>query len=112
MTARAAGQCLNFCCMFVLLPMLRLSVTKLRQKGLNYLLPLDKHVSFHRLTGQLITVYSVVHTAAHLSNLFSNILIDSTAFLSLNGASPPPSWPANIRYLSVNWERNLRKVSL
>ena len=49
--------------------MLRLSVTKLREKGLNYLLPLDKHVSFHALTGKLIGVYSLIHTVAHLVNL-------------------------------------------
>ena len=69
MLARGAGQCLNFTCMFVLLPMLRLSMTKLRQKGFNYLLPLDKHTSFHRMTGQLIVVYSLLHTFAHVSNL-------------------------------------------
>ena len=55
--------------MFVLLPMLRLSVTKMREKGLNYLLPLDKHVSFHALTGKLIAAYSLVHTVCHLVNL-------------------------------------------
>ena len=55
--------------MFVLLPMLRLSMTKLRQKGFNYLLPLDKHTSFHRMTGQLIVIYSLLHTLAHVSNL-------------------------------------------
>ena len=49
--------------------MLRLSVTKLREKGFNYLLPLDKHVSFHALTGKLIGIYSLIHTAAHLVNL-------------------------------------------
>ena len=64
-----SGQCLNFSCMFVLLPMLRLSVTKLRQKGFNYLLPLDKHVSFHRITGHLIAIYSIIHTIAHVMNL-------------------------------------------
>ena len=69
MLARGAGQCLNFTCMFVLLPMLRLSMTKLRQKGFNYLLPLDKHTSFHRMTGRLIVVYSLLHTFAHVSNL-------------------------------------------
>jgi hypothetical protein len=55
--------------MFILLPMLRLSVTKLRQKGFNFLLPLDKHVSFHALTGKLIGIYSIIHTVAHLVNL-------------------------------------------
>ena len=73
------GQCLNFTCMFVLLPMLRLSVTKLREKGFNYLLPLDKHVSFHRSTGHLIAVYSLVHTMAHINNLGEDILKPRTS---------------------------------
>ena len=63
------GQCLNFCCTFVLLPMLRLSVTKLREKGFNYLLPLDKHVSFHAMTGKLIGLYSLIHAIAHFVNI-------------------------------------------
>jgi len=95
MIARASGQCLNFSCMFVLLPMLRLSVTKLRQKGFNYLLPLDKHVSFHRLTGHLIAIYSIIHAIAHVMNLVINVLVDPVAFLVLNGISPPPHWGVN-----------------
>ena len=92
--------------------MLRLSVTKLRQKGFNYLLPLDKHVSFHRLTGHLIAIYSIVHTLAHVMNLGAcillflspsfdhhvsviNVLVDPVAFLVLNGISPPPHWDVN-----------------
>lgn len=92
MLARAGGQALNFTAMFVLLPMLRLSITKLRQKGFNYLLPLDKHVSVHRLTGYLIVFYSLIHTGAHLANLVMNVLVDPLAFLLLNGAHPPPHW--------------------
>ena len=112
MIARAGGQCLNFTCMFVLLPMLRLSVTKLRQKGFNYLLPLDKHTSFHRMTGHLIVVYSLLHALAHIVNLGQltdtrqmfqsnwpisilvvNLLVDPLLFLQLNNIPPPPHWP-------------------
>ncbi|XP_023338172.1 NADPH oxidase 5 [Eurytemora carolleeae] len=96
MVARAAGQCLNFCCTFVLVPMLRLSVTKLREKGLNYLLPLDKHVSFHALTGKLIGVYSLIHTVAHLVNLGMNILVDPVGFLLINRVPIPEHWSSNI----------------
>ena len=112
MIARAGGQCLNFTCMFVLLPMLRLSVTKLRQKGFNYLLPLDKHTSFHRMTGQLIVVYSLVHALAHIVNLGEtpeeniyifidiyiaviNLLVDPVSFLVLNNIPPPQHWALN-----------------
>ena len=69
MIARAAGQCLNFTCVFVLLPMLRLSITKLRQRGVNLLLPLDKHTTFHVMTAKFIIFYSLLHTLGHSVNL-------------------------------------------
>ena len=94
--ARACGQCLNFTCMFIILPMLRLSMTKLRQKGFNYLLPLDKHTSFHRMTGHVIVVYSIIHTLSHLVNLVTNLLVDPVAFLLLNNIQPPDQWNVNI----------------
>jgi hypothetical protein len=72
--------------MFILLPMLRLSVTKLRQKGFNFLLPLDKHVSFHALTGKLIGVYSIIHTVAHLVNLGRPVTLEPVRVAVLVGA--------------------------
>ena len=67
--ARAAGQCLNFTSMFILVVMLRHSITKLREMGLAVILPLDRHIYFHKVTGRLIVVYSLIHTGAHMGNL-------------------------------------------
>ena len=67
--ARACGQCLNFTSMFILVLMLRHCITKLRELGLAVLLPLDRHIYFHKVTGRLIVIYSIVHTGAHLGNL-------------------------------------------
>jgi len=67
--ARACGQCLNFTSMFLLVLMLRHSITKLREFGLNILLPLDRHIYFHKVTGRLVLVYGVLHTLAHLGNI-------------------------------------------
>ncbi len=67
--ARACGQCLNFTSMFILVLMLRHCITKLRELGLAVLLPLDRHIYFHKVTGRLIVIYSLVHTGAHLGNL-------------------------------------------
>jgi hypothetical protein len=64
-----SGQCLNFTSMFILVVMLRHSITKLREMGLAVLLPLDKHIYFHKITGRLIVIYSLLHTAMHLGNL-------------------------------------------
>lgn len=67
--ARACGQGLNFTSMFILVLMLRHSITKLREMGLAVILPLDRHIYFHKVTGRLIVVYSLIHTVAHLGNL-------------------------------------------
>ena len=67
--ARASGQCLNFTSMFILIVMLRHSITKLREMGLAVILPLDRHIYFHKITGRLIVVYALIHTVSHLGNL-------------------------------------------
>lgn len=67
--ARACGQGLNFTSMFILIVMLRHSITKLREMGISVILPLDRHIYFHKVTGRLIVIYSLVHTAAHMGNL-------------------------------------------
>ncbi|XP_065338491.1 NADPH oxidase 5 isoform X1 [Cloeon dipterum] len=72
--ARACGQCLNFNCMFVLVLMLRQCITFLRTRGWGVILPLDQHIYFHKLTGVLIFVYSVVHTIMHLIN-FTTVVV-------------------------------------
>ncbi|KAH8233464.1 hypothetical protein KR026_008462 [Drosophila bipectinata] len=73
--ARACGQCLNFNCAWVLVLMLRHTLTYLRGRGLSTYLPLDHHVYLHKLTGITISVLSLVHTVMHLFN-FSIIVIN------------------------------------
>ncbi|BFG05696.1 NADPH oxidase 5 [Drosophila madeirensis] len=73
--ARACGQCLNFNCAWVLVLMLRHSLTYLRGRGLSSYLPLDHHVYLHKLTGITISVLSLIHTIMHLFN-FSIIVIN------------------------------------
>ena len=67
--ARAGGQALNFTSMFILVLMLRHSITRMREMGLAVILPLDRHIYFHKVTGRLIVLYSLIHTGAHLGNL-------------------------------------------
>lgn len=62
------GQCLNFTCMFVLVLMLRQSITFLRTRGFSAFLPLDQHIYFHKLTGWFIFGYSFLHAIMHLLN--------------------------------------------
>lgn len=66
--ARACGQCLNFNCAWVLVLMLRQTLTFLRTRGCTAILPIDHHIYLHKLTGVLIAVFSLVHTIMHLVN--------------------------------------------
>lgn len=66
--ARACGQCLNFNCAFVLVLMLRQTLTFLRTRGLGVVLPLDNHIYLHKLTGCYIAGFSLFHTIMHLFN--------------------------------------------
>ncbi|BES91416.1 NADHypothetical protein oxidase [Nesidiocoris tenuis] len=74
--ARACGQCLNFNCMFVLVLMLRHSITFLRTRGFSNFLPLDQHIYFHKLTGVCIFIFSVIHTIMHLLNFSIQVVND------------------------------------
>ncbi|XP_052743214.1 NADPH oxidase 5 [Bicyclus anynana] len=76
--ARACGQCLNFNCTWVLILMLRRCITFLRERGFASVLPLDYHIYLHKLTGVLIVVFGVWHTAMHLCNFSLIVVNDST----------------------------------
>lgn len=62
------GQCLNFNCAWVLVLMLRKTLTYLRTRGLGSYLPLDQHIYLHKLSGWLIVFYAVWHTFMHIIN--------------------------------------------
>nr|XP_022909698.1 NADPH oxidase 5 isoform X2 [Onthophagus taurus] len=82
--ARACGQCLNFNCMFVLVLMLRHCITFLRTRGFGEILPLDNHIYFHKLTGTLIFVYSVIHTVMHFWFLPTGVEITNELLIKSN----------------------------
>ena len=71
--------------MFILVLMLRHSITKLRQLGLAGNLVLDRHIYFHKVTGRLIVVYSVLHTLCHFGNVFHNLVWHPDEFVAANG---------------------------
>jgi hypothetical protein len=66
--ARACGQCLNFNCAWVVVLMLRQSLTYLRTRGVGSFLPLDQHIYLHKITGWLIVFYGIWHTFMHIIN--------------------------------------------
>lgn len=55
--------------------MLRHSLTYLRSRGLSTFVPLDNHIYLHKLTGIVISVFSLIHTIMHLCN-FSTVVVN------------------------------------
>lgn len=70
------GQCLNFNCAFILVLMLRQTLTFLRSRGLSSVLPLDQHIYLHKLTGWLIVFFGCLHTVMHLINFSFFVVYD------------------------------------
>ena len=68
--ARMCGNSLNFNCALVLGLVLRKHFTWLRTKGAGSFLPLDDYIELHKAVGIVILVETIVHTIAHLINLY------------------------------------------
>ncbi|XP_071825640.1 NADPH oxidase 5-like isoform X3 [Apostichopus japonicus] len=66
--ARGCGQCLNFNSSFILVLMLRKTLTYIRATKLAEYLPVDQNISFHKLVGYFLAAFSFIHTAAHIGN--------------------------------------------
>ncbi|KAG5675924.1 hypothetical protein PVAND_005781 [Polypedilum vanderplanki] len=77
--ARACGQCLNFNCAWVLVLMLRQTLTYLRTRGWGSFLPLDQHIYLHKLTGWLIVSFGLWHTIMHVINFCFLVVNDPVA---------------------------------
>nr|XP_054749918.1 NADPH oxidase 5-like [Lytechinus pictus] len=67
-TARGCGQCLNFNSAFVLVLMLRKTITTLRTTKAAEILPTDQNIIFHKMVGIFIALLSGIHTLGHIGN--------------------------------------------
>ncbi|MDY6803201.1 MAG: ferric reductase-like transmembrane domain-containing protein [Cyanobacteriota bacterium] len=66
--ARGCGAALNFNGALILIPMLRHFLTWLRKTKLSNYLPLDESIEFHKLVGQFMFAFAILHTIAHFLN--------------------------------------------
>jgi ferredoxin-NADP reductase/Ca2+-binding EF-hand superfamily protein len=66
--ARGAGACLNFDCAFLVVPMLRHTLTWVRRAPLGRIAPVDDAVALHRLVGESVLALALVHAGAHALN--------------------------------------------
>ncbi|KAF7329732.1 FAD-binding FR-type domain-containing protein [Mycena kentingensis (nom. inval.)] len=77
--ARSAALVLHLDVIFILLPICRNFVTILRRSPLGDVIPFEKNVTFHKATGWAIVVGSLVHTLAHVVNLYRLTMTDTSA---------------------------------
>ncbi|KAJ6551760.1 NADPH oxidase isoform 2 [Mycena capillaripes] len=77
--ARAAALVLHVDVIFILLPVCRNFISIVRRSPLGAVIPFDKNITFHKATGWSIVIGSVVHTLAHIVNLYHLTMADTSA---------------------------------
>ena len=64
--ARTQGMCLNFNSVFILVLMMKGSLTWLRSTKLGRYFPIDNHIEFHKAVAIVIIIQAVFHFIGHL----------------------------------------------
>ncbi|KAJ7080583.1 NADPH oxidase [Mycena belliarum] len=77
--ARATALVLHVDVVFILLPVCRNFISILRRTPLGDVVPFDKNIELHKATGWSIVVGSLVHTLAHIVNLYRLTMADTSA---------------------------------
>ncbi|KAJ6555076.1 NADPH oxidase [Mycena vulgaris] len=77
--ARAAALVLHIDVIFILLPVCRNLISILRRTPLGDVIPFDKNITLHMATGWSIVVGSVIHTLAHIVNLYHLTMANTSA---------------------------------
>ncbi|KAJ7171086.1 NADPH oxidase B [Mycena filopes] len=77
--ARAAALVLHVDVVFILLPVCRNFISIARRTPLGDVIPFDKNITLHKATGWSIVVGSVVHTLAHIVNLYRLTIANTSA---------------------------------
>jgi predicted ferric reductase/Ca2+-binding EF-hand superfamily protein len=86
--ARGGGACLNYNGALILIPMMRNLITWFRKTFLGRILPVDENIEIHKLVGNVMFVFALVHTFAHIMNyltlegLFTDYLFGTWAGLT------------------------------
>ncbi|KAJ7694856.1 ferric reductase NAD binding domain-containing protein [Mycena rosella] len=77
--ARAAALVLHVDVVFILLPVCRNLITILRRTPLGDVIPFDKNITLHKATAWSIVGGSVIHTLAHIVNLYRLTMANTSA---------------------------------
>ncbi|XP_063268433.1 dual oxidase 2 [Prinia subflava] len=68
--SRGAAASISFMYSYILLTMCRNLITVLRETFLNHYIPFDAAVDFHRWIAMAALIFSVLHTAGHVVNIY------------------------------------------
>ncbi|NWT05500.1 DUOX2 oxidase, partial [Mionectes macconnelli] len=68
--SRGAAASISFLYSYILLTMCRNLITILRETFLNHYIPFDAAVDFHRWIAMAALIFSVLHTAGHIVNVY------------------------------------------
>ncbi|NXW90244.1 DUOX2 oxidase, partial [Alopecoenas beccarii] len=68
--SRGSAACISFMYSYILLTMCRNLITILRETFLNHYIPFDAAVDFHRWIAMAALIFSVLHTAGHVVNVY------------------------------------------
>jgi NADPH oxidase len=77
--ARAAALVLHVDVIFILLPVCRNFVSVMRRTPLGTVIPFDKNITLHKATAWAIFTGSLIHTLAHIVNLYRLTMADTSA---------------------------------
>ncbi|NXJ82003.1 DUOX2 oxidase, partial [Trogon melanurus] len=68
--SRGSAACISFMYSYILLTMCRNLITVLRETFLNHYIPFDAALDFHRWVAMAALIFSVLHTAGHVVNVY------------------------------------------
>ncbi|KAK2753830.1 hypothetical protein FQN55_000194 [Onygenales sp. PD_40] len=101
--ARAAALVLHFDIALILFPVCRTLISLARQTPLNGIVQFDKNITFHKLVGWSIFLFSWLHTIAHWNNfaqLAAKQNLGFKGFILANFASGP-GWSGYIMLIAL-----------
>ncbi|KAJ7087662.1 ferric reductase NAD binding domain-containing protein [Mycena belliarum] len=77
--ARSAAVVLHIDVIFILLPVCRNFVSIMRRTPIGTVIPFDENITLHKATAWSIVIGSLVHTLAHVVNLYRLTMADNSA---------------------------------
>ncbi|KAJ7138147.1 NADPH oxidase [Mycena epipterygia] len=77
--ARSAAVVLHIDVIFILLPVCRNFISIMRRTPIGTVIPFDENITLHKATAWSIVIGSLVHTLAHVVNLYRLTMADTSA---------------------------------